>query len=71
MRGYEILLKIGKQIQKARRQKDISQEKLADLVHIHRNHMGRIERGETNVPIYTFYKIVKALKLKSSDFLPF
>lgn len=71
MRGYEILLKIGKQIQKARKQMDVSQEKLADMVHIHRNHMGRIERGETNIPMYTFYKIVKALKLKSSDLLSF
>lgn len=71
MRGYEILLKIGKQIQKVRRQKDISQEKLADMVHIHRNHMGRIERGETNMPMFTFYKIIKALKLKSSDVLHF
>jgi len=71
MRGYEILLKIGSQIQKARKQKDISQERLAEFIHIHRNHMGRIERGETNIPMYTFYKIAKALKVKSSDLLSF
>lgn len=71
MVGYKINEKVGKRIQRARKQKKVSQEKFAEFVGIHRNQVGRIERGETNVPMYTFYKIVKALKLKARDLLPF
>lgn len=56
------LKKFGKQIQKARQAAKISQEELADLVGINRTYMGRIERGVSNPPIYTIYKIEKALK---------
>ena len=71
MSGYSILNKIGHSIQQIRLEQKLSQEKLAEKVGVHRNHIGRIERGETNIPIYTFYKIVKSLKIKSSDILPF
>lgn len=71
MRGYKVLESIGRNIQKIRRERGISQEKLADIVGIHRNHMGRIERGENNTPIYTVYKICKALKAKPSDIIYF
>jgi len=30
-----------------------------------------VKQAETNMPMYTFNKIVKALKVKSSDLLPF
>lgn len=49
----------------------MSQERLAELTQLHRNHIGRIERGETNPPLYTVYKITKALKTASSELLPF
>lgn len=49
----------------------ISQEKLAELVHISRNHVGRIERGEVNVSLHLAQKIAKALKVKSSDLMSF
>mgnify|MGYP001558684479 CR=1 FL=1 len=65
------LKKVGEQIIKARKKLGISQEELADLSKIHRTYMGRIERGESNPPIYTIYKIAKALKMKSSYILTF
>jgi len=71
MRGYKILTSIGRKIQLSRREQGISQEKLADMVGIHRNHMGRIERGENNTPIYTLYKVARALKVNSFDLFPF
>lgn len=71
MRRYKICVKFGKKIQGTRKRVGISQEKLADKVGVHRNHMGRIERGETNPPLYTVFKIAKALKVKSSELLSF
>lgn len=62
---------IGKRIQRIRKQKKVSQEKFAEFIGVHRNQIGRIERGETNVPMYTFFKIVKALKIKARELLPF
>ena len=45
----------------------ITQEVLADMAGIHRTYMGRIERGESNPPVFTVYKIIKALRLSGSE----
>lgn len=57
------LKKLGKNIKNIRKRKDLSQEKLAELVGITRNAIGMIERGETNAPILTLYRIFKALDI--------
>ncbi len=64
-----ILQKFGERIKYLRKQYGLSQEAFADKVGIHRTYMGRIERGESNPPIFTVYKIIKVLKIKSSEFL--
>jgi len=71
MRVYRANKKFGQRIQKIRKGLKISQEELAARVGIHRNHMGRIERGETNPPIPLIEKIAKELKVKASELLPF
>lgn len=53
--------KLGKNIRNLRREKDWSQEELADKVGLHRTYVGAIERGEQNVTIDTLAKIAKAL----------
>ena len=53
--------KFGKRVRLLRRQKGLSQEELADLAGIHRTYMGKIERGESNPPLYTIHNISKAL----------
>lgn len=65
----KFVTEFGDRIKQLRRIKGISQEELADLAKIHRTYMGRIERGESNPPIYTVYKIVKVLKVKPAEFL--
>ncbi len=64
-----VLKKFGERIKYLRKSSGLSQEAFADRVGIHRTYMGRIERGESNPPIFTVYRIVKALKIKSSEFL--
>jgi transcriptional regulator with XRE-family HTH domain len=67
----EILQKFGEKLQKVRKSQDVSQEELAAKLSMHRTYVGMIERGERNPTVRTLYKIAKALKVKSSDLLPF
>lgn len=64
---YKICIKLGKRIRKIRKEKGFSQEELADKAKVHRTYMGKIERGESNPPIYTIFKISKALSVHIFD----
>lgn len=66
-----VLEKFGDKMQRVRKSKGISQEQLAAQLSMHRTYIGMVERGERNPTIRTLYKIAKALKVKSSDLLPF
>lgn len=66
-----VLIKFGKQVQKVRQSKGITQEELAADLAMHRTYIGLIERGQRNPTIRTLYKIAKALKVPASDLLPF
>lgn len=59
----------GRKIQEVRRKQNISQERLAHKAEIERSYMGRIERGESNPPIYTVYKILKALGIPATELI--
>ena len=65
--AYEVNIRLGRRIKRLRKELRISQEKLAERANIHRTYMGRIERGESNPPVYTVYKIAKALKKPLKD----
>jgi transcriptional regulator with XRE-family HTH domain len=56
------LFKLGAAIKKIRKQKKLSQEKLAELAGIDRSYMGGIERGEHNVSLINIKAIANALK---------
>lgn len=66
-----ILEKFGEKMQKIRKAQGISQEELAAKLAMHKNYIGMVERGERNPTIRTLYKIAKALKVNSSELLPF
>jgi DNA-binding XRE family transcriptional regulator len=66
-----ILKKFGAKLQKTRKSKDVTQEELAFRMSMDRTYIGMIERGERNPTIRTLYKIAKALKVDSTDLLPF
>ena len=58
---------IANAIKKIRLEKNISQEKLAQLSKISRRHMSTIETGETDIKCQTLEKISKGLKVNISD----
>lgn len=64
---YKVNIKLGKKIKKLRKERNISQEELAHQVGMHYTTLSRIERGESNPPVYTVYKIAKALKKPLKD----
>lgn len=62
---------IGERIRKIREKKNLTQENVADETGITTSYFARIERGEERPTMDVLKSIVKALKIKSSDILPF
>jgi len=57
----------GERLATIRKQQNITQEGLADLVELHRTYIGFIEQGKRNPSIKNVYKIAKALKISLKD----
>lgn len=66
----DLSIKIGQLIRKKRKEKQISQEKLALLCDIDRSYLGRIERGEVNITILKLYEISNILETNPKELLP-
>jgi transcriptional regulator with XRE-family HTH domain len=64
-----VLKNIGESVRCRRRGVGLSQEKLAEVTDMHRNYIGKIERGEQNPTIYNLVLLAKALRCKVSDIL--
>jgi transcriptional regulator with XRE-family HTH domain len=64
------ILKIfGENVQKYRKEKQISQEKLAEIAGVHRTYIGMIERAEKNITLRNIEKIAKTLEVEIKDLL--
>lgn len=57
----EISWEIGKRIRYYRKEKDITQEKLAELCNLHPTYIGQLERGEKNATLESIYRIAQGL----------
>lgn len=64
-----ILQIFGTNVQKYRKEKQLSQEKLAELAGLHRTYIGMIERAEKNITLCNIEKIAKALGLEIGELL--
>jgi transcriptional regulator with XRE-family HTH domain len=62
-----VLVEFGKRIQKLRKEKNISQEKLAELAGLHRTYIGMIERGEKNITLRNINRIANAINIDIKD----
>lgn len=66
----ELAVEIGLKIRRSRKDKNISQEKLALLCNIDRSYIGRIERGEVNLTVEKLYEIASVLDISAKELLP-
>jgi transcriptional regulator with XRE-family HTH domain len=69
MEDTKILL--GKRVRSLRRQKDYSQEQLAEKAAISGKYIGEVERGQANISMDVLDSISKALDLNVSELLDF
>ena len=60
-------LDLGKKIQKLRKNKDLTQEELAETLRISRTHMGHIEQGRKSPSMELLEKIARVLKVQVKD----
>lgn len=64
-----ILVRFGKRIQDCRKERQLSQEQLAELAGFHRTYIGMIERAERNITLCNIEKLAKALQVDICDLL--
>ena len=63
----QVLIKLGKNLRKAREKRGWSQEEFAFRCGVHRTYVGSVERGEYNVTILTLRKFTRALGVSLRD----
>lgn len=62
-----ILMRFGSAIRKLRRERNISQEKLADLCTLHRTYISDVELGKRNVSLENISRIACALNVSITE----
>ncbi|OGK13812.1 hypothetical protein A3H80_01210 [Candidatus Roizmanbacteria bacterium RIFCSPLOWO2_02_FULL_37_19] len=64
-------IEIGKRLKKARLKRDLTQDNVATKAGLNTNYYACIERGEVNASLEKLHNIIKVLRVKSSDILPY
>jgi transcriptional regulator with XRE-family HTH domain len=62
-----VLCSFGRRVARLRRERNLSQEQLAERCGLHRTYVGGIERGERNLGLKNVAAIAKALRVTLSD----
>jgi len=65
----KVTQRVGANLRRAREERGISQEELADRAGLHRTYISGVERGVRNPTVVVLEKIAKALKVKTSTLL--
>jgi transcriptional regulator with XRE-family HTH domain len=61
--------RVGVNLRAWRRQRRLSQEKLAEFLEVHRTYVGHIERGQRNINLKTVERIAEKLELDPEQLL--
>jgi transcriptional regulator with XRE-family HTH domain len=59
----------GKRLRELRLKRKVSQEKLAEMAELHRNYVGLMERGESNVSLLTLVALARALGVRPAKLI--
>jgi transcriptional regulator with XRE-family HTH domain len=57
----------GKELQRARKEKGVTQEALGRRVGLHATYIGDVERGERNVSLANILKIARGIEVPASQ----
>lgn len=68
MPSSKVLERYGQRIRDLRKQKNLTQEKLAEKAKLHYTYIGTVERGEKNISMINIEKISKALGVSLAKF---
>lgn len=60
-------IQIAKRIRRFRKQKELTQEQLAEKVHVSTTHIGLVETGKRRASLKTLQRIASALGVKLKD----
>jgi transcriptional regulator with XRE-family HTH domain len=63
----DVRVRVGLNVQKARRARGVSQEELAHLAKMHQTYLSGVERGKRNPSILVLDRIAAALGVDISD----
>ena len=69
MQSSQPLLVFGKRLRQLRLKRQVSQEKLAEMAELHRNYVGLMERGESNVSLLTLVALARALGVRPAKLI--
>lgn len=59
----------GKRLRELRLERELSQEKLAEMADLHRNYVGVLERGIQSASLDAICKLAAALRVRPADLL--
>ncbi|MGW3011925.1 helix-turn-helix domain-containing protein [Streptomyces sp. NPDC001219] len=64
-----VLVKFGLRVRELRETRGFSQEKLAEIAHLHRTYIGSVERGERNISLINIHRLAHALDVSPEELL--
>ena len=67
MEYKKVLKQLGQKLKEKRKEANLTQEQLAEIVGIHPTYVGKLEGGKNNPSVKMVYKITRALKIKLCD----
>ena len=67
MEKEAVLIAFGRKVKALRKERNLSQEQLADMAGVHRTYIGMIERAEKNITLCNIERIAKALEVDIKD----
>lgn len=68
MPASKVLQRFGQRVRELRKEKDLTQEQLADKARLHYTYIGVVERGEKNISLKNIEKVAKGLGVSLAEF---
>ena len=69
VKNKNILIRFGERVREIRKEKELSQEELANKADLHRTYIGMIERAEKNITLINIEKIANALEVNIKELI--